>query len=141
MNQDYSPQIPDLTPAAMKNEGVLRRLVNHLRSLTLFAGEGIKISRQGYGTTISVDTVASGGGGGGGTTVLPATISNVTGTAPDFVHIAYMYGHGYEENPTEIDVTLDSIMNLSVNYSLSIGTKLSVITAGEERIGQVNGIF
>jgi len=56
MNQDYSPQIPDLTPASMKNEGVLRRLVNHLRSLTLFAGEGIKISRQGYGTTISLDT-------------------------------------------------------------------------------------
>lgn len=66
MNQDYSPQIPDLTPASMKNEGVLRRLVNHLRSLTLFAGEGIKISRQGYGTTISVDTVASGGASGGG---------------------------------------------------------------------------
>lgn len=62
-NQDYSPQIPDLTPAAMKNEGVLRRLVNHLRSLTIFAGEGIKINRQGYGTTISVDTIASGGAG------------------------------------------------------------------------------
>jgi hypothetical protein len=61
---DYSPQIPDLTPATIKNQGVLRRITEHLRSLIFKAGQGIKIDRRGFGTTISVtDEVFAKGGG------------------------------------------------------------------------------
>jgi len=61
---DYDPQIPELTPTTLKNQGVLQRITDHLRSLTLYGGEGVRLDRQGYGTYISVEPVAGGGGGG-----------------------------------------------------------------------------
>jgi len=61
---DYDPQIPELTPTSLKNQGVLQRITDHLRSLTLYGGEGVRLDRQGYGTRISVEPVAGGGGGG-----------------------------------------------------------------------------
>jgi hypothetical protein len=55
----YSPQIPRLTPAAMKDQAVLDRITDHLRSLTLIAGNGIELSRQATsGTRIDASAAA-----------------------------------------------------------------------------------
>jgi len=83
---DYDPQIPELTPTSLKNQGVLQRITDHLRSLTLYGGEGVRLDRQGYGTRISVEPTAGGGGGGGETYGGFFIVS--AGTAEDTVDIS-----------------------------------------------------
>jgi hypothetical protein len=61
----YSPQIPELTPASMKDQSTLRRLTDYLRGLVLVSPDGsVSISRQAsVGTSLTVN--AEGGAGGG----------------------------------------------------------------------------
>jgi hypothetical protein len=55
----FSPQIPTLTPAEMRNQSTLDRLTTFLRSLVLIPGQGINVRRDGSAGTVVESTAQS----------------------------------------------------------------------------------
>jgi hypothetical protein len=56
----FSPQIPTLTPAEMRNQSTLDRLTTFLRSLVLIPGQGINVRRDGSAGTVVEASMVSG---------------------------------------------------------------------------------